>query len=119
MIAGRGSGRLKNLAVLGYIMASPANSADPPPSLSSDIERKVPVKAPLSLAEEERLDNFRLQEDARSHRDALLRNMGATEPASAYKNVLLTDKQINYLLVILKPYLSPIAEECRVKLESA
>ena len=102
-------------------MASPSNPpADPLPSLSSAIERKPPPeKKPLSLPEEERLDTYRLQEDVRSHREALLRNSGGTEPASAYKNVLLTDKQINYLLVILKPYISPIAEECRVKLESA
>lgn len=102
-------------------MASPSknSSFDPAPSLSTDIERTPPVKTPLSLIEEERLDTYRLNEDARSHREALLRNLGATEPVSAYKNVLLTDKQINYLLVILKPYLSPIAEECRVKLESA
>ena len=102
-------------------MASPSknSSFDPAPSLSSDIERTTPVREPLPLHEQERLDNYRLQEDTRIHREALLRNSGGTEPASAYKNVLLTDKQINYLLVILKPYLSPIAEECRVKLESA
>ena len=101
-------------------MASPShNSFDPAPSLSTDIERTPPVREPLPLHEQERLDTYRLQEDVRNHREGLLRNLGGTEPASAYKNVLLTDKQINYLLVILKPYLSPIAEECRVKLESA
>ena len=61
----------------------------------------------------------RVKEDAREHAKGLIRTTGATEPSSAYHNILFTDKQINYLLVILKPYLSPIAEECRVKLESA
>ena len=101
-------------------MANPSNApVDPPPSLSSAIERVIPRETPLSLNEEERLDLHRLQEDARQYAQQLVRTRGATEPASAYKNVWLTEKQINYLLVILKPYLSPIAEECRVKLESA
>jgi hypothetical protein len=94
-------------------------SQDPPPSRSTDIERAISRSSPPSLDEEERLDVHRLQEDAREYRKQLIRNQGATEPASAYRNVLLTEKQINYLLVILKPYVSPIAEECRVKLESA
>jgi hypothetical protein len=101
-------------------MASSSNAFDPAsPSLSSDIERETPGKTPPPFFEQERLDQHRLQEDVRAHREGLLRTRGATEPASAYRNVLLTEKQINYLLVILKPYISPIAEECRVKLESA
>jgi hypothetical protein len=97
-----------------------ANSSnDPSPSLSSDIERANAAKTALPFNEEERIDLYRLQEDAREYRKQLSRIPGGTEPASAYRNVLLTEKQINYLLVILKPYVSPIAEECRVKLESA
>jgi hypothetical protein len=99
-------------------MASPSQN-DSPPSLASDIARALPGKTPPSLIEEERLDAHRLSEDVREFRNALLRSQGATEPASAYRNILLTEKQINYLLVILKPYTSSIAEECRVKLESA
>ena len=98
-------------------MASPSNSDNTTPSLSTDIERTFPRD--LSFSEEDRLDMQRVNEDARMHAKGLIRTTGATEPSSAYKNVLFTDKQINYLLVILKPYLSPIAEECRVKLESA
>jgi hypothetical protein len=94
-------------------------SQDPPPSLSSDIERANAGKTLLPLNEEERMDLHRLTEDTREYRRQLARMAGGTEPASAYRNVLLTEKQINYLLVILKPYVSPIAEECRVKLESA
>jgi hypothetical protein len=87
------------------------------PSLASDID--FPGKPALSPDEEERKEIARLRADAVAHHTQLLRNnSGATEPSSAYRNVLLTEKQINYLLVILKPYVSPIAEECRVKLES-
>jgi hypothetical protein len=86
------------------------------PSLASDIA--LPGRPALSPDEEERAEIARLRQEAVDHHRQLLRNSSATEPASAYKNVLLTEKQINYLLVILKPYVSPIAEECRVKLES-
>src|ERR1700741_4476971 len=98
-----------------------ANGSDSSPlSLPSAIERSIPREIPLPPNEEERLDMVRVTEDARRHRRGLDdRTRGGTEPVSAYKNVWLTDKQINYLLVILKPYVSPIAEECRVKLESA
>jgi hypothetical protein len=65
------------------------------------------------------MDLHRVTEDARLYRAGLDNMRGGTEPVSAYRNVWLTEKQINYLLVILKPYVSPIAEECRVKLESA
>jgi hypothetical protein len=98
-------------------MASPSTSDNSTPSLSSDIQQIFPRD--LSFSEEDRLDMLRVKEDARANAAGLARTTGATEPSSAYKNILLTDRQINYLLVILKPYLSPIAEECRVKLESA
>ena len=62
----------------------------------------------------------RVQDDARHHAQALERmNRGATEPAQKHRYVLLTAKQIDYLLVVLKPYSSSIADEVRVKLESA
>jgi hypothetical protein len=98
-----------------------ASSSDPPPSRSTDIENVATAKQapPLPWDGGERLDHHRVQEDIRTYRESLARMQGGTEPATAYRNVLLTEKQINYLLVILKPYLSPIAEECRVKLESA
>jgi hypothetical protein len=100
-------------------MANPSNSHDTPPSLSTDIERVIPREIPIPMNVEEHLDLKRMEEDAWQHRQGFARTRGATEPASAYKNILFTEKQINYLLVILKPYVSPIAEECRVKLESA
>jgi hypothetical protein len=100
-------------------MASQSNPPADPPSLSNDIARSLPGKLPSSLDEEEQMDIARMRRDILAHHAAISRTSGATEPASAYRTVLLTDKQINYLLVILKPYVSPIAEECRVKLESA
>jgi hypothetical protein len=98
-------------------MASPSHPDNNAPSLSTDIQQTFPRD--LSFSEEDHRDMDRVNEDARTHARGLVRTTGATEPASAYRNILFTDKQINYLLVILKPYLSPIAEECRVKLESA
>jgi hypothetical protein len=101
-------------------MASPSNSHDDfPPSLSADIERVIPREIPIPMSVEEALDLKRMADDAWQHRAGFARTRGATEPSSAYKTILLTERQINYLLVILKPYVSPIAEECRVKLESA
>ena len=103
-------------------MASPSNSHDShdtPPSLSTDIERVIPREIPIPMNVEEAMDLKRMADDAWQHRAGFAKTRGATEPASAYRTILFTEKQIGYLLVILKPYVSPIAEECRVKLESA
>jgi len=43
-------------------------SQDPPPSLSSDIERANAGKTVLPLNEEERMDLHRLTEDTREYR---------------------------------------------------
>jgi hypothetical protein len=99
-------------------MANPSNSHESTPSLSTDIERSI-REVPMALNDQELLDLRRVEEDAWQHRQGFSRMRGATEPASAYKTIHFTDRQINYLLVILKPYISPISEECRVKLESA
>ena len=89
------------------------------PSLTTDIE-KVGIPAQQQPRPDDKFDLDRVQEDARQHAQALERGMrGATEPARAHKYVLLTIKQIDYLLILLKPYSSSIAEEVRCKLESA
>jgi hypothetical protein len=79
------------------------------PSMSTDIER-------ANLA-----DLKRVKQDATDHAARMERSLtsGGTERVDQYKSVLLTQRQIDYLILILSPYKTNISEECRVKLESA
>ena len=69
-------------------MASPSNSHDTPPTLSTDIERVIPREVPIPMNVEEEMDLKRMKEDAWQHRQGFARTRGATEPASAYRTIL-------------------------------